>query len=149
MSSDDSKDGDAPREETAADIKNAKDVNDNILKLMQGGSAVNIRVVGDDPASLRNDNNKIMAELQVLRDKGITDLPEAYANYAAFMQRQGEAILKYTQDKGTSDMKVNDQNKFLRPHNDYAREWISGTYSASPGRKDHAEEQNDDEKLLN
>jgi hypothetical protein len=151
MSADDSKDGNGTRDETAPDAK--KDANDEVLKLMQGGSAVNLRIVVDDAVSLRNDNNKMLTELKVLRDKGITDLKEAYLNYEAGLQqaqRQNDAILKYTQDKGASDMrKVNDQNKFLRHYNDYAREWISGNYSASPDRQDPAEEQNDDEKLLN
>ena len=153
MSSDDSKDGDAPREDAAVDLKKARDANDDILKLMQGEAAINIRIVGDDPASLRNDNNRIMAELQVMRDKGLTDLKEAYLNYEAGLQQaqlQTDAILKYTQDKGASDLKsVNDQNKFLRRYNDSAREWISGNYSTSPDRRDHVAEQNDDEKLLN
>ena len=99
--------------------------NGAVLRLMQGESASNLRLVGDD-ISLRNDNDGILKELKVMRDKGIADLPRAY-------------------DSEVAGSKEKAARGPVGHYNDYARYWIA---EGDSGRE-HAEEQNDDEKLLN
>lgn len=47
--------------------------------------------------------------------------------------RKSDAVLLYAQEKGTIDLhRILEQNQALQSFNDYARQWLSGSYSSFP-----------------
>lgn len=136
------------------DLKSANDKADAGLvdAHVRGAAAVALRNANDDRTRLQQGNDRLVAELRVSRDKGISDLKDAYSKYEENMSeahKQSDAVLKYAQEKGAIDLKkAKDENLSLIQYNTHAREWLSGSYTQSSDTNPPAIEQDDSEKLL-